>query len=151
MIFFWVLVSITCAQTLNIDLHTNTIPIVWKSPQSKLECESYASCKLTYLIDHYDMSGCISTPHYSLLGGLIPLADKMDLPRPQRNLVTNKKRNATFRYLMIANNMRDRLPFNWNACWSPFQCFWQLASPWCFRDHSNDFHNFSMMFQRRST
>jgi hypothetical protein len=43
-------------------LHIDTFPMVQESPQSKFICESYASHKLTYHIDHHGASGCHVNP-----------------------------------------------------------------------------------------
>jgi hypothetical protein len=48
----------------NYILHTNTFPMVQEFPQSEFVCESYASHKLTYRIDHHGVSGCHVIPHY---------------------------------------------------------------------------------------
>jgi len=45
----------------------------------------------------------------NLLSRLIPIADNMDLPRPQRNLVTNKKELIALLILWLIgkNNMKE--------------------------------------------
>ena len=47
------------------------IPFQWckKLPQSEFACESYASYKLTYCIDHHGVSGCHINLHYCDMWG----------------------------------------------------------------------------------
>jgi hypothetical protein len=45
-------------------LDTETFPMVQELPQSQFVCESYASHKLTYRIDHHGASGCHVNLHY---------------------------------------------------------------------------------------
>ena len=47
----------TLWSSLDSILHTNTFPTVQESPQLELICESYASHKLAYLVDHPSTSG----------------------------------------------------------------------------------------------
>jgi hypothetical protein len=46
-------------------LHTETFPLVQESPQLEFVCESYASRKLTYRVNHHGTSGCHVNPRYS--------------------------------------------------------------------------------------
>jgi hypothetical protein len=84
---FFVEVFETLAHTLHIVLHSKAYPTVQKSPQLELVCESYASHKLTYLIDHYYMSGCHVIPHYSNMWGWPHVDFKKIIEGP--NLITN--------------------------------------------------------------
>ena len=49
--------------------HIDTFPTMKKSTQSELVCESYASHKLTYHVDHHGTSGCHISPQYSCIWG----------------------------------------------------------------------------------
>jgi hypothetical protein len=85
--FFGVTKSITSAHTLNYVLHFDTFLMLQKSPQLEITCESYASHKLTYLVDHHVTSGFRVSPHYSHVWGY-PHVDFQEYSR-RTKLITN--------------------------------------------------------------
>jgi hypothetical protein len=54
--------------TLNGVLHSETFPTVQTMRQSELVCKSYASHKLTYLVDHHGTKGCHVSSHTHAYG-----------------------------------------------------------------------------------
>jgi len=68
-------------------LQIMTFPMMQKQPQLELMCESYASYKLTYLVDHQGTSGCHITPINNIYGDVHMCTFKKTLEGP--NLITN--------------------------------------------------------------